>query len=144
MTVQIVQMSSAVIPNGRVVPFNAGDFTGKGAMTWTVAAGQVNNNTVVFAGKMMWWWLAVAATTIGGVLNNQLFIKLPFNRTVARLGGQIFFPCTVSTGGGFPENDLVQPGDFDSTHISITRSAFANFPAGATNFFMWPLCIEVV
>jgi hypothetical protein len=113
-------------------------------MTWTVLAGQVNNNTVVIHGNVMFWWLAVAATTLGGVANNQLFVKIPFSRTIARLGGQLFFPTTVSTGGGFPESDLIQPGDPDNTHLSITRPAFVNFPLGATNFFMWPLCIEII
>jgi hypothetical protein len=57
--------------------FSAGDFTGNGSMTWTVASGDVLVDAYTIVGRVMTWFFRYATTTVGGTLNNQLQKALP-------------------------------------------------------------------
>ena len=63
------------------VPFDAGDFTAKGAMTWTVDAGDVLSFKYALIGKLMHVIVSLINTTIGGVLDSELYIKIPAGKT---------------------------------------------------------------
>ncbi len=59
------------------IPFNAGDYTGGGAQTWTVAAGDVVAAKYMVIGKTMWIGLELITTTVGGVPHNDLLFLIP-------------------------------------------------------------------
>jgi hypothetical protein len=72
-------------------PFNAADFTGFGAMTWTVGAGNVTTFRWAVVGKMMTVWLNIGGSTVGGAVNVALLIAIP--------GG---FQAAASVGNSVP------------------------------------------
>lgn len=57
--------------------FAAGNFTASGAMTWTVASGDVQVYAYSVIGKVMTVLLRINTTTVAGVVNNQLIIAIP-------------------------------------------------------------------
>lgn len=57
--------------------FSAGDFTGNGAMTWTVDAGDIENDSYHIAGKAIVYSIAVKTSTVGGTPNTELRVTLP-------------------------------------------------------------------
>lgn len=60
------------------VPYNAGDFSGTGGLTWTVAAGDVNGFGYSIDGPKMSIQFDLVTTTVGGVLaNNFLSVLIP-------------------------------------------------------------------
>lgn len=81
--------------------FVAGDFTGAGAMTWTVAAGDVTSITWQIAGKdpdnrVMFLQFGLSATTVGGTPSTDLQLTLPGSVTVKR---RAMGACYVSDNG---------------------------------------------
>lgn len=141
MSVKVIQSSSAIaIP--RDVPFNASDYSAKGAMTWTVAS---SRSRVLTLGKTIVWWLGIdtANSILGGVANNQIFIKIPFNLTLSQPGFSTPTLVTHITGGLYPETDVLTFGDFDNQHLTIIRPAFANFALGALLVSIQPIIFEV-
>lgn len=68
-------------------PFNAADYTANGAMTWTVASGNVIANRYAIYGnydgaKLLFWDVCIVTSTVGGVLNNELRIATPAGLTI--------------------------------------------------------------
>lgn len=63
--------------------FSAGNYTANGAMTWTVASGDVVVDQYVEIGKVMFWSVSVLTTTISGTVNTELRITVPNSRTIA-------------------------------------------------------------
>jgi hypothetical protein len=59
------------------VPFAAGNFTANGAMTWTVASGDVLSQSFRLTGKTLLYMVRVFVTTVGGVVSDQLSVALP-------------------------------------------------------------------
>ena len=64
------------------VPFNAGDFTASGSMTWTLASG----NLIAFAYRLpnpnvMQVSLYIYNSTVGGTASGELYVKLPAGKT---------------------------------------------------------------
>ena len=57
--------------------YAAGNFTGNGAMTWTVQAGDVTTYAYLLRGRMLTVNFTLVTTTVGGTLNSQLLIALP-------------------------------------------------------------------
>jgi hypothetical protein len=66
-----------------VVAFNAADFTAIGAMTWTVASGDLNSYTYTLWGKTMLLAFKISTSTVGGVANSELRIAIPGGYVVA-------------------------------------------------------------
>jgi cell division protein FtsW (lipid II flippase) len=66
------------------VPFNAGDFTANGAMTWTVQAGDVTTFQVFYHDTGTTVVFTLVTTTVGGVANSELRIAVPFAGTIAK------------------------------------------------------------
>jgi hypothetical protein len=68
------------------VPFNPANFTGKGAMTWSVGAGPTFNRYTLI-GQTLIWLLFVEAASLGGTADTQLYVKLPGGFTGASKRG---------------------------------------------------------
>lgn len=63
------------------VAFSAGNFTGSGSMTWSVAAGDVNCLVYTIMGKMMTVWFNLQTTSVAGTLARFLQIAIPASKT---------------------------------------------------------------
>jgi len=83
---EAVAMSSKLtIPGAWTTPaFTAGDFTGNGAMTWTVEAGDYTTLAYVIIGKMMTLSFRINDTTVGGTPNTNLQILIPGSKTATK------------------------------------------------------------
>lgn len=64
--------------------FNAGDFVGAGALTWTVQAGDVITYEWSLLNKTMTVRFFLQATSTGGVANGQLTMRVPGGATIAK------------------------------------------------------------
>lgn len=78
--------------------FAAGDYTGNGTMTWTVAAGDVLSASYHLVGKTVTYQTMLNTTTVGGTLNTQLLITWPNGWTTSAL---------KDTFGGASDNGTV-------------------------------------
>ncbi len=72
------------------VAFSAGNFTGSGAMTWTVASGDQTTYAYTLHGKTMTLAFALYNTTVGGTPDYYLQIAIPGGFTAARTMGGLF------------------------------------------------------
>jgi hypothetical protein len=90
-----VALSGSVFDQGRSnaigekidIAFSAGNFAGRGSMTWTVAAGDQETLSYAYLGKnlvLLSW--AINTSTVGGTLNNWLQIQLPFTAATTSQG----------------------------------------------------------
>jgi hypothetical protein len=95
----------------------AGNFTGNGAMTWTVEAADQLNFKYQQRGKSLTVILQLAATAVGGTPNSTLQVTLPF--TVA---------MTSSTAIGFPAIGQDNSSVLELLQVFLTNaSAVAGF-----------------
>lgn len=98
MTVQVAQLGGGSAITPRSVTFNAADFTGNNAMTWTVIAGGVTTFRFALNGKMLNLAIKVAGT-VGGVASTKLQIKIP-NGLISK--NSVSFPTIINSfGTGF-------------------------------------------
>jgi hypothetical protein len=65
------------------VSFSAGDYAGTGAMTLTVAAGDVVTSKYTLLGTTLVWTFDVVTATVGGTVNTDLKITIPDGFTAA-------------------------------------------------------------
>jgi hypothetical protein len=63
--------------------FSAGDFTGNGAMTWTVAAGDISWYRSRLSGNTQTVSYYIGSSTVGGTPNSALQVKVPGGFTAA-------------------------------------------------------------
>jgi len=66
------------------VPFNAANFTGNDAMTWTVEAGDAPASAYTTIGTTMVLTLGVDSTTVGGTPSSVLRYAIPASKACAR------------------------------------------------------------
>ena len=59
------------------IPYTAADFTGSGAMTWVVDAGDLTTFGYAIVGKTALVTLHLVATSVGGTLDSYLQVRLP-------------------------------------------------------------------
>lgn len=106
--------------------FNAGDFAANGAMTWTVAAGDVAADGYLVVGRALALAFRYNTTTVGGVANNLLLKTIPNGYTFSAGWDAIYFAAdnAVNTTGWAFNN-------------SATQIAFARLAGGA-----WTLCVD--
>jgi hypothetical protein len=64
--------------------FNAGNFSGSGAMTWTVEAGDVTTYAYTITGKKMTVAFVIGPSVIGGTPSDTVCIKVPTSKTIAK------------------------------------------------------------
>jgi hypothetical protein len=80
------------------VPFNAADYTGSGAMTWAVAAGNVSLYRYSIVGKTAFVEMDISGAILGGTASTSLRVALPAAITPATGGGSRQFPVWLHTG----------------------------------------------
>lgn len=78
-------LNAAVLGAWTAVAFNAGNFTGSGTITWTVASGDQSFFTYTIIGKTMIVAFRIATTTVAGT-GTELLITIPASKTVASTG----------------------------------------------------------
>lgn len=132
-TTKIYGLSTLGIPPGvwTSPAFAAGDYTANGAMTWTVASGDVATYEYLIVNKTMTVNFAINTSTVGGTLNTTLKIAIPASKTASKqvfnaLGvlldnlSRVTGSCSVAASG---------------TTINIDRTDAANFAASTDNTY---------
>lgn len=112
--------------------FAAGNFTGNGAMTWTVIAGNVTTLRYSLVGKMMSVIFQITGTTVGGTLNTQLRIAIPGGFTAA---SAVVTPGAVVTNGTTVTGALAVTAGGSNILIGKDLLLGTNFAAGATDVY---------
>jgi hypothetical protein len=107
-------------------PFNAGDFTASGAMTWTVAAGNVAEYAYTSLNRTMTVSFVLNATTVAGTPSFALQVRLPLGKVALK---QVVSTVYISDNGvqsiGYATTNIGSPW------IQISKVNFANFAASA-------------
>jgi len=109
--------------------FSAGDYTGSGSMTVTVASGDVAAYDYSISGKTMFISVELNTITIGGTLSNTVNIAIPASKTATKLmranavtlsdnGTVVDADCSVSAAG---------------TVIQVSKADLSNFTASTNN-----------
>lgn len=100
---------TAVVGAWTTPTFAAGDFTGGGSQTWTVAAGDVSTYAYTITGKTMTVAFTIITSTVGGTPNADLNIAIPASKTatkamsnacyLAEPSSNVIARCRVSAAG---------------------------------------------
>lgn len=111
--------------------FNAADYTANGAMTWTVAAGDVTTNAYIINGKMMTWNFVITTTTVGGTPDTTLIMTIPGSKVSTKTA---YVQLKVDDNGtGETGFAFVGAG---GTTLSIQRANGGNFSASVNATFI--------
>ena len=122
------------------VAFNAGDFTASGAMTWTVAAGDVGTFMYTIIEKTMTVCFNLNTTSIGGVVSTDLKILIPASKIAIR---QVSNPVTLLDNGTRVMGRAFI-NSLNDTFITIQRLDAGNFTAAAdTTYVIGQLTFEI-
>ena len=108
--------------------YNAGDFTGNVAMTWTVGAGNVQTFEYTIINKMMTVLFLIGGTAVGGTPNNTLSILIPASKTATKGVWNGCFDADASNVGGEAGFCRVSAS---GTTIDIIRPSSAIWTAGS-------------
>lgn len=115
---------------GWITPaFSAANFTAVGAMTWTVAAGQVITCRYILRGRTVTFAFNLSGTTIGGTVNNALYINAPAWGGYSALA-QVSNPLGFAQDGGGTVAAFARTNA--STILQIFKSNIANWTATAS------------
>lgn len=68
---------TALVGEGNAVAFSAANFTATGAMTWTVASGNITNFRYAQVGKRFFLDFCIESTTVGGTAGLALQFAIP-------------------------------------------------------------------
>lgn len=116
------------------VPFSAGNYTGQGAMTWTVIAANQLEYTFYLKGRQMTVNISTDSTTIAGTPNQFLQVTLPNGYTInsanARMNCRIHDNGTFASGG-----EIIVSSVFSTTLLLFAKdgTGATNWVAGTTN-----------
>lgn len=106
------------------VPFTPGHFTGFGAQTWTVVAGNVTTWAYTLMGSTMTLWFDLRTTTVGGTPSAGLLIKIPDGWYAA---------LTVTNEIRIVDNGVLAAGFIQTTikanQLTVFRNDAANWAA---------------
>jgi hypothetical protein len=125
-----------ITERGRGVPigdwispsFNAGDYTGRASMTWTVASGDVMTFAYTMRGKTMTVSLVLLTTTVGGTPSTSLQVAIPGGFTAAKAMQSV---CEVLDNGARTTGRINVAAS--GTLIAIQRTDLANWAASTDN-----------
>lgn len=106
----------------RTVPFDAGDFTGSGSMTWTVESTDIEGFRYVVNDRTMTVALVLNTSTVGGTADQVLKVKIPGGY---RAGGLAFNPAFIRKDSGSP---------FVETGYAITNKNLDTIAIYRSNF----------
>lgn len=110
------------------VAYDAANFTGNGAMTWTVGAADVQTLAYRIDGTTMTVAFTITNTTVGGTPSTKLQIKVPGNRSIAsKMTAPVYILDNSSAKFGF-----VQAASTEPTKMEILLPDLTNW-AAATN-----------
>ena len=121
--------------------FAAGDFTANGAMTWTVALGNMLSYRTILrdGGTTLRLVVAIQNSTIGGVANTDLRIAIPGGYTSAKAQQQ---PCVTVNGGVRRIGVAITTAA--GTFVTIQRDTTpTNWAAGAAEGLYLDMDLEV-
>lgn len=113
------------------VDFDASNFTGNGAMTWTVDAGDVTTNRYTRIGDTLMWEVIISDTLVGGTPDTMLKITLPDGLTAASLSH--FTPVGYAS-----DNGVAVPAFFrvvDANTVAISKTSGTAWSAGAAYIY---------
>lgn len=110
------------------IPFNAGDFTGNIAMTWTLDAADLVGANYIQRGKQLLMNVIINSSTVGGTPNNELRMALPGGFTGAGTATLIFF----QRDNGTSRTGLAQMLN-SGTYVQLFKSDFTNYAASTNN-----------
>lgn len=120
--VTISQIADTISPAWTTPSFNAGNFTASGAMTWTVASGDVVTYAYQVIGKRMTVMFHLGTTTVGGSVNTELFIAIPGGKTATKA---VTNPIWLSDNG--TKQIAKCSVDASGTTINISKADETNF-----------------
>ena len=113
-----------LVSNWTAITFAAGNFTGNGAMTVTVASGDVKRNRYQLINKTLHWQFTGRTITVGGTPNTQFLFLIPtgtFSDAESRS-----FNVQVSDNGTLRD---AQAQVVDGTHLGVLRQDGSNWTA---------------
>jgi hypothetical protein len=110
------------------VAFAAGNFTGNGSMTWTLASGDQTTFKYTLVGKTMTVSVVLATTTVGGTPNTTLRIAIPGGFTAAAAMSTTW----EVTDNGATTRALAEVAAA-GTLITIVKAAGGNWAAATDN-----------
>jgi hypothetical protein len=110
------QQGKAISPT-----FAAGDYTGSGSMTWTVAAGDVPSDTYLLEGRTLHVWTRISTSTVAGTPSSALQKAIPGGFTAAR---EQWGTC------GVKDNATVEIGHWRVSAAAATIIQFFTFDQG--------------
>lgn len=108
------------------VPFNAADFAGENALTWTVAAGDVLGFHAARILDSLIVSFRLDTTTTGGVTDPVLTLAIPFGFTCNRQTESVGFVST--TGGGVESLRIIVTPAVSTRKMRLLRQSGANWP----------------
>jgi hypothetical protein len=111
--------------------FAAGDYVGNGAMTVTVAAGDVTVNKYFVRGRSYYWTVQIDTFTTGGTPNTDVIVTLGGGFSFSGGGSQNAF--IVSNNGGAIEVGRAFASSVTPIKFTIQRAAGANWANGTDN-----------
>lgn len=123
----------AVFPAGPAwssVTFSAGNFTGNGAQTWTVASGDVTSNKYIECGKTMTWSVQIDTSSVGGTPNTELRATVPNGRTIV---GRSFARAALVTDNGTVRDNILVRALSGNTYVSLIRTDLSSNWAASTD-----------
>jgi hypothetical protein len=124
----VVQPSVAVPGVPTAVAYDAGLFTAGGAMTWTVAAADLEVFRYQIHGNLMTVWLSVEGATVATGGDPSLYVTIPAGKTAA---AGSYTTASISDNGT-PAFGVVAT-TAGATVLTVYRQAAANWTAGADN-----------
>lgn len=122
---ELEQLVTAINKNFRLVPlpFVATNFTGSGAMTWTVIASNVAKLYYRKTGSIITLWVVINATTVGGTPSTALQIDLPLELAAKDVSYEVGHALDNSVG-------INCVGILSGSRLSVFRTDLANWTAG--------------
>lgn len=123
---------SALLGEWTSTPYSAGDYSGSGAMTWSVTAPMVGANRYTLIGKTMVWDILISGGVVGGTPSSELRVLAPAGVTFG--SGSHFTRVAYSADNGVYADAYVQV--LDSTHIAIKKISGTNWTAGAATAYL--------
>jgi hypothetical protein len=110
------------------VPFNAAHFGGRGALVWTVTAGNLLCNQYLRHGPLLVWSIAVNGSTLAGTPNNLLHLTLPAGMT-----SQIQFNAPTRCAIAMDAGTIVEAMAYveSSVVVGVQKLNGANWTLGA-------------
>lgn len=119
--------------SGWITPtFAAGDYVGAGAMTWTVASGDVEVMRYRIQGKTMTVNIILTTTTVGGTVNSPLKIKIPASKSVSK---RAINPCHI-LDNGTRLIAYLEVTPTDATYINVAKADGSNWTLSTDNTYV--------